>query len=278
MSQETVRKLQMEQLDILAQVDKVCKDHNLTYFAVGGTALGAVRHRGFIPWDDDVDIAMPRADYDRFLEIAARELPEKYRVQHFSTEPATPFYFAKVRKSGTLFVEYPVKDLPIHQGIFIDIFPFDALSDVAWQRKLHYRLSRITYRMFSCKVMKSRNDPRMEALGIHKRGLKYYARRALHLLVLPIPTAWLYRLMDRCLRWFNGRDTESIGYPVSKYLVMAKKDLYPIQSMAFEGTTVPMAANYEVYLKHKYGNYMKLPPEDKRYGHLPYRVEFETEE
>ncbi len=275
MSQETIRKVQLCQLDILEQVDKLCKKHGLTYFAVGGTVLGAVRHQGFIPWDDDMDIAMPREDYEKFLSLAIRELPEQYHLQHFSTEPATPFYFAKVRKSGTLFVEYPVKDLPIHQGVFIDIFPFDAVPDGPWMRKLHHGLCRLAYRLFSCKALKSRIDPSFEKLGVHKRGFRSFARKVLYICMKPLPPRWTFQLVDRCLRMCNGSDTKTVAYSVSRYLIMDKKDIFPLQTALFEGRNVPVPCHYQTYLERKYGDYMSLPPEEKRYGHLPCRVEFE---
>ncbi|MBQ6686203.1 MAG: LicD family protein, partial [Firmicutes bacterium] len=90
-----LNKIQETEIEILQTIDKICHKHNLVYFGIGGTALGAVRHEGFIPWDDDIDIGMPRVDYEKFLEIAREELPSEYHIQHFTTEKKTPFYFTK---------------------------------------------------------------------------------------------------------------------------------------------------------------------------------------
>ena len=141
-TQDTISKVQAVICEIMQQIDTICRRHNLTYFAIGGTALGAVRHQGFIPWDDDIDIGMPRKDYEAFMRYAAEELPQGYFLQTFATEKKTPFYFAKIRKDNTKFVEFYLRDLDIHQGIFVDIFPFDNVPDNPVVEKLHYMLCR----------------------------------------------------------------------------------------------------------------------------------------
>lgn len=103
---EELKKVQECELEILAEVIKVCNENSIEYFVIGGTALGAVRHSGFIPWDDDIDIGMTRDDYERFLKIAPSKLKSDLFLQYYVTEPNSPTYFAKVRKNNTQFVEY----------------------------------------------------------------------------------------------------------------------------------------------------------------------------
>ncbi len=276
--QQITKGVQRCTMDVLSQVDRICKKYNLTYFGVGGTCLGAVRHQGFIPWDDDMDVGMPRADYEKFLEIAKRELPQGYHLQHFSTEPGSPFYFTKIRKDGTRFVEYYLKDCRIHSGIFVDIFPFDPIPDKAWQRKIHFRMCRISFQLYLAKTLDTVYSARFEQLGEDRKGNKERVRKILHTLLKPVPKAWLYRFMDGCLQWFRGRDTREIGYGVSRWLITSKEDLYPIRWLPFENMQIPVPGNYETYLLHKFGDYWELPPESERYGHLPYEVTLDTGE
>lgn len=125
MDKETLRKVQLVQLEILIEVDRACKENGIRYWLDSGTLLGAVRHKGFIPWDDDLDIAMQRADYDRFLELAPSILGENYFLQHWNNDPGYPLPWAKVRKKGTIYTEYQFQNLNSYNGIYIDVFPFD---------------------------------------------------------------------------------------------------------------------------------------------------------
>ena len=120
-----LRQLQLCELEILDEFVRICEKHCLQYYLVGGTLLGAVRHQGFIPWDDDVDVAMPREDYDRFAEISAGELKPQYFYQCPETDPHYFLTYAKIRKNGTEVYEERFKDARFHKGVFIDIFPLD---------------------------------------------------------------------------------------------------------------------------------------------------------
>lgn len=273
-TQEMLLRVQEAELDILQKIDAICRRHGLTYFGIGGTALGAVRHQGFIPWDDDIDVGMPRKDYEAFLQIAARELPEGYFIQHFSTEPDSPFYFTKIRKSGTRFVEYYVKDMDIHQGIFVDIFPFDNVPKNKTVCNLHFRFCRFLYQLYLCRSLSTAYDTRFTQAQSRKGKI----RKVLHTLLLPIPKGWIYGLLNRSVQMFNGRDTRELSHIVRRRLRVYLEDLYPIRHLPFGPYEMPVPNNYDTYLKAQFGNYETLPPEEKRYGHLPYQVEFEAQE
>lgn len=120
-----LRQLQLAELEILDEFVRVCQAHDLRYYLVGGTLLGAVRHQGFIPWDDDIDVAMPREDYDRFAQIASEELGPQYFYQCPDTDPHYFLTYAKVRKNGTEVYEERFRNAQFHKGVFIDIFPLD---------------------------------------------------------------------------------------------------------------------------------------------------------
>ncbi len=118
--------LQKRELELFQAFLQVCRQLKLPYFLVCGSALGAVKYQGFIPWDDDMDIAMLRPDYEVFLAQAPALLPGHIFLQNYKTDPAFPAIYSKLRLSGTLFLEASARDLPIHQGIFIDLFPLDG--------------------------------------------------------------------------------------------------------------------------------------------------------
>ena len=273
-TQDTINKVQAVECEIMQVIDTICRAHNLSYFAIGGTALGAVRHQGFIPWDDDIDIGMPRKDYEAFLQYARKELPQGYFLQTFFTEKKSPFYFAKIRKDNTKFVEYYLKDLDIHQGIFVDIFPFDNVPENPTLRNLHYRVSRFLYQVYLCKSLTTVCSSRFE----QKDNRKGILRKILHVLLLPIPKRWLYHLMDRSVQMFNNKPCEEISHIVRRRLRARLDILYPVQYLPFENLQMPVPNDYHAYLSAQFNNYNDLPPENKRFGHLPYLVEFDTQE
>ena len=275
MNTNITKKVQRYEIDILQQIARICKKHGIEYFGIGGTALGAVRHKGFVPWDDDIDVGMARKDYEMFLSVAEKELPPGYHVQNFYTEPNSPFYFTKIRKDNTKFVEYYLRDYKMHQGIFVDIFPFDNIPDQPWIQKIHFKVSRLLYQLFLCKSLKTVCSSRFELQGEYKKTYKHYVRKIVHYLLYPIPKKWLFYSMDRCVRLFNHKETRKMGHIVRKRLNVSKQNLYPILFLDFDTIQMPVPNNYDAYLKNQFGDYMAMPPKDKRYGHLPYLVEFE---
>lgn len=273
-TQDTLEKIQKIEFDIIQKIDSICRAHNLTYFAIGGSVLGAVRHQGFIPWDDDIDIGMPRKDYEAFLRYASEELPEGYFLQTFHSEKKSPFYFAKVRKDNTKFVEYYLRDLDIHHGLFVDIFPFDNVPDNAAVRKLHYRLCRIASHLYLSKSLTTVCSSRFE----RKDNYKGIVRKILHIFLLPVPKALLFRLLDRSVQMFNNTECKEISHIVRKRLRIRLEDLYPIIYLPFGEMQMPVPNNYDAYLTAQYGDYKTPPADSKCYGHLPYCIEFDSQE
>ena len=121
--------LQQKELELLTLFIQICSQLELRYYLVCGTALGAVKYGGFIPWDDDVDVSMPREDYEVFLQKAPALLPEHVFLQNYRTDPAFPQIFSKLRNSNTTYIEKSAGKLPINHGIYIDIFPLDLMED-----------------------------------------------------------------------------------------------------------------------------------------------------
>lgn len=131
-----LRRLQLTILDILKDIDSICKENNIEYYIAYGTALGAVRHGGFIPWDDDIDICMTREAYDRFLEVMPNAMPEKYDLLDIKNTNKYSMCFAKVSKKGTKFKEKVGTAEGYEQGIFVDVFPLDYAPDDEKERKM----------------------------------------------------------------------------------------------------------------------------------------------
>lgn len=271
---ELNKKVQQCETEILKVIDSICRKYRLRYFAIGGTALGAMRHEGFIPWDDDIDIGMPRKDYERLLKILPDELPDGYHIQNFFTEPNTPFYFTKIRKDNTLFVEYYLKDYDIHHGIFVDIFPFDNVPRNPKIRNVHFYVSRVLYQLFLAKSLKTVCSSRLK----QKNTKKIIIRKTLHYLMAPIPKAWLFHALDRWVQLFNHKKADEISHIMRRRLRAKLSELYPLTRLKFEDMKIAVPHDCDAYLRDQFGDWEKLPPEDKRYGHLPYLVEFDVEE
>ena len=129
-----MNELQKVELDILQHFIEACEKLNVQYFLVCGSALGAKRHGGFIPWDDDMDVGMYREDYNKFMEQAPAILPEGYFLQNYKTDPAYSNVFAKLRNSNTTYIEKTAAELKINHGIYIDIFPLDGYPEDTEER------------------------------------------------------------------------------------------------------------------------------------------------
>ena len=133
----TLRRVQLIELEILRELARRCEEASLRWFVIGGTLLGAARHRGFIPWDDDIDVGMPRADYDRFEALCRRSTDARFAWQSYDTNPAFPFMYGKLLRAGTRAVEAAVAELPIEHSIAIDVFPLDGAPGSAIGRRAH---------------------------------------------------------------------------------------------------------------------------------------------
>jgi lipopolysaccharide cholinephosphotransferase len=266
MDPRTIRSVQMAELDIVKIVDRLCSKHHLNYYLIGGSALGAVRHGGFIPWDDDVDIGMPRDDYQKFLQICEKELPEGLFLQTRQTDPNFFYSYAKIRNNKTTFIEYEVRNLKINHGIFIDIFPIDGAPDSKLMRNIHATAIRYTlligYRYFLIE----------EANSFFKKATSSF--------FLWFPLNFWLRISDWLLGWKRLKKARYWGNLLGR--TGYKKEVMPRESFGepvrknFEGIALPIPNHVDCYLKHIYGNYMELPPLEKRICHNVFKVDLEN--
>ena len=260
---------------ILAEIDRVCKRHDIPYFIQGGSAIGAFYNKGIVPWDDDVDVGMTRENYNRFLEVAPKELGAEYFLEWFGTESNTPFYFAKVKRNNTLFVEHIWKDMDIHHGVFVDIFPYDRVPNNKTLEKLHRFSVKFWVNCFMGKQ-----------IWLWKHCGKC-------LIENPLPKSWIscaairvvcsllsrkaiYNKMCRVMGRYNNCETEYINIVrMPKDQIRRRYAENPVL-MEFGGMLIPVPDNVEEYLRHHYPNLRPVLPVEEQVNHAPYKLNFDT--
>lgn len=273
--EETLRRLQQTLLEIFTDFAAACEKYNLRYFMFAGSGIGVVRHQGFIPWDDDIDVAMPREDYDKLLEIAPREWAGKYKI----TTPLTDCQYisavTKMQKLGTKFVPEMSKDMKCDLCIAIDIFPYDNAPENPFLQKKQLWIT-----CFLTKLIFLRGNPHpiIPLKGWKKTVSKRICEFA-HFLTAAIHLSprFLYRCLLRESTRYNGKETARMStfvdaVPQKSYVM--RGELYPLIDMPFENTTAKMPNQYDVCLQRIFGDYMQLPPESKRVNHCPYILDF----
>ena len=231
-----LRKQQLRMLDILLYVDKVCKEHNIRYWLSSGTLLGAVRHGGFIPWDDDLDIEMLREDYDKFIEVFKDN--DDYALQTYKSDKHYYRTFAKVRDLHSQISEFELDKHYKYRGIFIDVFSIEYLP------KFVCRLYGGAFEVI-CRWARKFSDNRVAMFGV----------KLLQKIVLcSIPIARpIFRVFAKDLHHSYGS-----GFLKKRNM----EDIYPLTTIQFEGYTFPSPYNADSYLREIYGNYNKLPDID----------------
>lgn len=240
----TLRKAQMRMLEILKVFDAICVKHGIEYTLDGGTLLGAVRHGGFIPWDDDLDVNVMRKDFLKLREILPKELPDNLAYQDRTNEPYFPNLFAKIRDKHSYIYEEPYTDRIKEKGIFIDIIPIEEIPNLAWKAKLDYWY------------------------GHCLRGIQHYMDTKDTILSwMVIPFSWTLTVVTRFINRFRKIDQLSHVYGWYAYGGFSKKDYYPIKRIPFEDFQACVPNNPDAVLKALFGDYMQIPPEEERRVH-----------
>ncbi len=251
-----LRNVQMKQMAILKQIDGICQKHNIDYWLDGGTLLGAVRHKGFIPWDDDIDIAMRASDIERFEKAAKEELPEWLFLQNRQTDPFCKEDITKVRDLNSLYIEYSDTFYePYERGIYVDIFPMVPYPSVSrgFIKKV-------------CRGYSVANSILSKPQRISLRSLAEFLYFSIKKRILGImwKTACALKSKDE----FFSNIIQQNGYGI----MHRTKDIFPVSTISFEDTTFCAPCNPDAYLSDLYGNYMQMPPEEKRKGHAIFYV------
>lgn len=250
MTEELLKRHQAVLYEMLEVIDGICRKHGIRYMLFAGTVLGAVRHGDIIPWDDDLDVVMTRPEYDRFMEIAPKELdPEKYFLQKEFSEH-WPMFFSKLRKNNTAFLErYIPKDLESHRGVYIDIFPCDNLLPGKLGGRLQFYASKIVI-----------------AKSLDRRGYwtKNWGKKIFMALCRLLPQKPICRFVQQ-----KGRDdTEYVhtflGGATYQRNVYPRKWFDEAVEMPFRNGTFPVSAYFHEMLTVSYGDYMTPTPVGKR--------------
>ncbi len=271
MDNNILEKLHNEEIQILDEIVKVCKNNNLTYFLIGGTLLGAIRHNGFIPWDDDLDIAMPRKDYEKFLKIANSQLSSKYRLEYFKNIKKSYNTFAKVKNINTIYEEKKLKDYDGSKGMWVDIFPLDYSNrdnGLWWELK-----GKIIYYMKCMADIKYGNYERKNFIKGIAKDFIYYC----------IPTKIIMNCLNLIMKSNKNEKSKYFINYGSKYGIKRqthlKEKYLPSIQKEFEGKKYDVPNDFDYVLTKIYGkDYMQLPPMEKRITHNPIKIKFENEE
>lgn len=256
-------KLQNVILNIMVDIDAVCRKHNIEYYIIGGTALGAIRHGGFIPWDDDLDIAMTRDNYNRFFEVSHKEMDDDYYIQEGGVD--WPVYFSKVRLKATYINEFEENVFvdKEKQGIYVDIFPLDYVPN--------NKLGQIWW--YIC-------GKALVANSLYKRGYSSASlgRKIIMKMSRPIGIKAISDFLMHQVTKYNSRQTNYIG---GFSLISRFRNAFMLASnwgkpryVPFEKVELMAPADIKAFLTFYFGDYMKLPPVEKRQGKHFQTVEF----
>jgi len=270
-SAEELAQIQRIEYNLLNIISGICDKNGIEYFLIGGTALGAVRHSGFIPWDDDIDIGMTRNNYRKFLSIVPNRLPDGYVLQSPYQNKVSPYFYTKIRIDGTVFMEYCNRGLPIHQGVYIDVFPFDNVPDDEQLNIKHFQKVQNLIRLFTLRQIPDVSS-KPNSLIEH---FKAFFRFVLHLICKCIPHKLLLKEIEATITMYNAANTAAVAclnFPKRKTEYILKSDLYPLIKMKFVDKEFFIPGNYDQYLRTHYGDYLKLPPPEMRYGHKPFHI------
>ncbi|MGN0941662.1 MAG: phosphorylcholine transferase LicD [Selenomonadaceae bacterium] len=258
MTHDELLALQRQQQMLIAEVDRICRKHHIRYNMVGGTMLGAIRHKGYIPWDDDADIGFLREEYEKFREVCKTELdPAKYYMQDLRDVPGYRWGYGKLRLKNTEFIRLNQENMPYGMGISIDLMPFDNVPDGYIDRIWHH---------FKCYVYRKFFWSR-----IGKRTSKHWWERAAYTLMDMVPMGVLAKRFSSFIESGRGKETKLVRiltFPTPKGIYGYERRWYKDLAMyPFEKMKLPGAKDYDGYLSVKYGDYMTLPPENKRKIH-----------
>ena len=280
MKELNIEQIKKIQLNILKDVARFCEQHNIRYSLCGGTLLGAIRHKGFIPWDDDIDIFMPRPDYIRFMNSYN---DEKGRYKAVSIYNDSSFW----NKIGNVFDMSTMIDCPSYNidkyknHVFIDVYPLDGVPKNYIKRKLLFSFNALIHFVYAGSVysyMKTlryvdRNSSMLKFKEVLRNIIKYFAITIFR----PLPTSYICKIATQNASQYDYDEEVEVaafvgGERNGEREVMPKDIFEKMKKQKFEDEEFYITEAYDIYLKNLYGNYMKLPPKEKRVPHHGYKA------
>ena len=271
-----LKKIQQMELSILADFMKICDENNLQYFAFAGTGIGAVRHKGFIPWDDDMDIALPRADFEKFIKLVEEQMSDKYYVLNTEHDENFPLTSTRLCIKGTRFVEKAFMNVDCPLGIFLDLYAYDNLADGKWAYNFQVWTAWFWSKIL---ILRSIKTPFLFQSGFKASLIKiicliiHYLLRFFH-----VPKRWIFNRCKKACTKYNNRETKRFGYPCDTsphWNTLYKDKTFPVKKWEFEGIQLNFPNDMYAMLRNFYGEtYMQLPPVEKRKTHFPYILDF----
>ena len=266
---ETVKKIHTIVFDILCDIDDFCKENNILYFLAGGTCLGAVRHHGFIPWDDDADLLMPREDYERFFKTFPERFKDKYGAGSLASDPNWKREHGRVWNKHTI---RHVKNIETDEiGVFVDIFAIDGLPEGELNRKLFFKKMKIYSALkYSC------------VKNYYLDGEKYrFIKTCASILTKPLGPRYFAEKMDKAAKKYPFKGSRLVAASTAvnygERETIEREHVSKAAYLTFEGRELPVPIGYETYLKNEYGDYMKIPEgaAEKGFTHLAnWEIEF----
>ena len=261
-----IEQLHQADLEIVKEVVALCEKYGLKYYMLGGSMLGAIRHKGFIPWDDDIDLGIPREDYERFLKIAPNELSRNLKIVNYKTDETYHYYITRVLDTDSKVMESRFESEGKYTHLSIDIFPLDGTPNNYLLRKWY------CFRLMAHRAMASLHykDVIVTKNRKWKEGFILWV-------MLKLPTERMFNhhnQLDKCdklLKKYSMKESKYTGNMMGAYKTreLIPTDWYGDNSYyEFEGIKLRGIKEYDLYLKQLYGDYMQLPPEEKRKIHF----------
>lgn len=265
LTNEQLRQLQLVQLELLLEFDRICRKHHIMYSLTGGTLLGAVRNGGFIPWDDDSDVSMMRSEYEKFVAVCEQELDtEKFYFQDIDRTPGYRWGYAKLRRKDTIFLRENQEHMPYEQGIFMDIFPRDSVPDGVVSGEIH---------KFLCFCVRK---TLWSAVGRYaaptKKGRVWYG--FLYFISKPWINGAYHSLVKISQNESTGR-VRALTFPIPHGEKGYLREWYnSYEEIEFEGHLFLVESGYKDWLAQEFHNYMSLPPVESRKIHPVVDIKF----
>lgn len=253
-----LKKLQMIELEMLIELDRICRKNGIQYTIIGGTLIGALRNEGFIPWDDDIDVAMLREEYEKFRIACKKDLDRtRFYFQDHRNTKGYRWGYGKLRRKETLFLREYQEHMPYKQGIFLDIFPHDGVPDDYLRRVMHN---------FHCFIIR-----KLLWSEVGKVAEKNWLKRKVYYIMSKVPEKKIFTAYHRLIYKSNQKKTKRVRalmFPTfGKEYGYDRNWFEPGQDVMFQGHMFQCMKGAREYLKFSYGDYMQLPPIEKRKVH-----------